>query len=33
MAQKKEKNDTHPIRIERIWSMPNKNTFDILLSL
>lgn len=23
-------NDTHNIRIERIWSMPNKNTFEIL---
>ena len=22
-------NDTHGIRIERIWSMPNKNTFEI----
>ena len=22
-------NDTHNIRIERIWSMPNKNTFEI----
>ena len=22
-------NDTHSIRIERIWSMPNKNTFEI----
>lgn len=30
MAQKKKINDTHSIRIERIWSMPNKNTFDIL---
>ena len=23
-------NDTHNIQIERIWSMPNKNTFEIL---
>ena len=23
-------NDTHNIRKERIWSMPNKNTFEIL---
>ena len=23
-------NDIHNIRIERIWSMPNKNTFEIL---
>lgn len=23
-------NDTNNIRIERIWAMPNKNTFDIL---
>lgn len=22
-------NDIHSIRIERIWSMPNKNTFEI----
>ena len=22
-------NDTHSIQIERIWSMPNKNTFEI----
>ena len=22
-------NDTKNIRIERIWSMPNKNTFEI----
>ena len=25
----KKVNDTHRIRIERIWSMPNKNTFEI----
>lgn len=25
----KKRNDTHNIRIERIWSMPNKNTFEI----
>jgi hypothetical protein len=25
----KKVNDTHGIRIERIWSMPNKNTFEI----
>ena len=23
-------NDTSKIRIERVWSMPNKNTFEIL---
>lgn len=26
---KKKVNDNHNIRIERIWSMPNKNTFEI----
>ncbi|MCM1135712.1 MAG: hypothetical protein NC400_09070 [Clostridium sp.] len=26
---KKKVNDTHNIQIERIWSMPNKNTFEI----
>ena len=25
----KKVNDTHNIRIERIWSMPNKNTFEM----
>ena len=29
MKQTKKINDTNLIRIERIWAMPNKNTFDI----
>ena len=28
MAQKV--NDTSKIRFERVWAMPNKNTFEIL---